>query len=365
MKFYKLNTLKINQALRLIDVRGNFVLSRVFYIVFLSTLPMIHHAHAVDLGMPIDCDYGSECFIERYYDHSSEEEVFTDHTCGHLSKDGYKATDFRLRHFSLMKEGIAVLAAEDGVVEYVRDGVSDLNADIIGYESIRGIECGNGIIIRHRRGYETQYCHLRNSSISVAVGDDVMKGQRIAEVGLSGLTYFPFLAFLATTDGQLVDPFTGEDPITGNVDVPCGLADVYPLWDRDTSKKLKYISTILLNASFSKRVPHAQGAKEGKFKRHKLTSDNKFIVFWVDIFGVMKGDKLSLAITSPDGKILIDEERVFDQNKAEHFQFIGVQSQEEHWPLGKYTGSVILKRTEDIMIDDITTLEIVNNDLKK
>lgn len=316
-------------------------------------------ALALDLGIPVDCEYGEKCFIERYFDHSAEEEKYTDHTCGDLSTDGYTSTDFKLRSYSSMKEGVNVLAGDDGVVKYVRDGMSDISIKMIGEEAVRGRECGNGVIVEHKRGYVTQYCHLKNGSIEVEQGQEVEKGQKLGQVGLSGLTSFPFLAFTVSKDGQGIDPFTGEDPATGDTAVPCGTIDIYPLWDKKTEKQLKYISTALLSTGFAKRVPHAQGAREGKFSRKTMKNDARFLVFWVDIFGIIKGDELTMTITSPDDKVLEEETRVFNGSKIQHFQFVGKKPDEKTWPLGKYKGRVILKRGGDEVIDDTAILEVI------
>jgi len=48
------------------------VLSVLFYNV---------HVSALDLGIPIACDYGEDCIIFNYYDKSVEADVYTDHTC--------------------------------------------------------------------------------------------------------------------------------------------------------------------------------------------------------------------------------------------------------------------------------------------
>ena len=63
---------------------------------------------------------------------------------------------------------------------------------------------GNEIIIHHGFGYLTVYAHL--NKIFVSVGDEVTKGQLIAESGNTGYTTGPHLHYEVIKDDQQVDP---------------------------------------------------------------------------------------------------------------------------------------------------------------
>ncbi|PIR37388.1 MAG: peptidase [Alphaproteobacteria bacterium CG11_big_fil_rev_8_21_14_0_20_39_49] len=332
------------------------VLSVLFYNV---------HVSALDLGIPIACDYGEDCIIFNYYDKSVEADVYTDHTCGRLSYDNHKSTDFMLRSHTQMKDGVNVVAADSGTIAFIRDGMSDISVDLIGEEAVRGSECGNGVIIDHKRGYKTEYCHLMNGSITKKVGDYVEKGEIIGQVGLSGITSFPYLEFTVSLNGQPVDPFTGDNPITGEINVPCDSLDIYPLWDKQTEKRLEYIATSLLTMGFSEKVPHSQGAREGKFSRKIIKYDSKIMVFWVDIFGIVAGDQLKLSIINPRGDVIKTETRPFTKNRRHNFQFIGYKHKDTKWVLGKYIGKVELLRKEgnemEHVINTTTFVELVKN----
>jgi hypothetical protein len=223
--------------------------------------------------------------------------------------------------------------------------MNDVNVDLIGEEAIRGKECGNAITISHKRGFTTQYCHLRKNSIAVKKGEAVSKGQQIAEVGMSGLTSFPYLEFTVKSEENLVDPFTGADPVSSSPYVPCGSLDIYPLWDRDTEKKLKYLSSALLGAGFSQKPPHPNGVRAGKFNNKTLPDDTKFLIFWVDIFGIQKGDTLRILITDEEGTLLKEDLRHFKNSKTHHYQFLGTPHSNGFWPAGVYTATITLERT--------------------
>ena len=334
-----------------------------FFLVIL-TLPL-KQASALDLGIPIACEYGVDCFIENYFDHSSKRDEVQDHTCGAITQDGNLSTDFILQNYQMMKEGVNVVAGDSGIVLHTRDGMSDISVDLIGEEAVRGRECGNGVIIEHKRGYVTQYCHLKKNSILVKPGEKVEKGETIAEVGVSGITTFPYLEFTVRLDGEAIDPFTGENPVTGERHIACESLDIYPLWDKKTEKNLKYISTALLGMGFANKVPHAQGSREGKFSKEKMIHHSKLIAFWVDIFGVQQNDKLKLIILDPDGDILSEETREFKTEKRHLFQFMGKKNPSKLWPLGEYTGRVELIRSDtgqtEKVINSTIILKVVDN----
>jgi murein DD-endopeptidase MepM/ murein hydrolase activator NlpD len=65
--------------------------------------------------------------------------------------------------------GTAVIAPAEGSVLLARD---------------EGDACGNIVMLQHRFGYRTVYCHL--SSYTVAFGDEVTRGQVIGYIGTTG-----------------------------------------------------------------------------------------------------------------------------------------------------------------------------------
>jgi len=68
----------------------------------------------------------------------------------------------------------------------------------------RNMGFGNEIIIHHGFGYITVYAHL--NKIFVSVGDEVTKGQVIAELGNTGYSTGPHLHYEVIKDNQQVNP---------------------------------------------------------------------------------------------------------------------------------------------------------------
>jgi murein DD-endopeptidase MepM/ murein hydrolase activator NlpD len=85
-------------------------------------------------------------------------------------------------------EGTAVCATADGAVvssEWQRD-------------------YGNIIIIRHGKGFETAYAHLKKRLVQE--GEDVRRGKRIGRVGRTGNATGPHLHYEVRVNGKTTDP---------------------------------------------------------------------------------------------------------------------------------------------------------------
>lgn len=129
--------------------------------------------------------------------------------------DQHTGTDFLLGGgFELMDAEIVwVVAAADGTVIETEDGNYDrCHADV----STGDIDCdghpmrANKIYLEHAGGYKTHYLHLKTGTQVVAVGDEVLCGDRLALVGSSGISSMPHLHFtVKTPEGDTIDPYAG------------------------------------------------------------------------------------------------------------------------------------------------------------
>ncbi|MGI9502783.1 MAG: M23 family peptidase, partial [Geminicoccaceae bacterium] len=77
-----------------------------------------------DLLLPLDCEPGRSCWVVRYVDHGPGADT-QDYSCGPITGDGHKGTDFAVRDLAAVNAGVKVLAAAGGRVEAVRDGMED------------------------------------------------------------------------------------------------------------------------------------------------------------------------------------------------------------------------------------------------
>ena len=86
-------------------------------------------------------------------------------------------------------KGTPVLAAADGIVTYIND---DFN---IGGPDASYWFYTNNIIIRHSNGEYSRYDHLDYKSSKVKLNQNVLAGEEISKVGMTGFTYIPHLHF--------------------------------------------------------------------------------------------------------------------------------------------------------------------------
>lgn len=136
--------------------------------------------------------------------------LIRDYQCGERSYDGHLGTDINIWPFfwhMMERNYVQAVAAAPGVVSVVVTGNN--NEYNCSFPCPIGTQ-NNRISITHADGSITRYLHLRTNSAMVAVGDEVVEGQPIANIGSSGCSSNPHLHFeVIDPDGYLIDPFMG------------------------------------------------------------------------------------------------------------------------------------------------------------
>lgn len=296
------------------------------------TLAPATPAGAFELALPVSCTLGDTCHVQNYVDRDPGP-AWQDVGCGALSYDGHDGTDIALPTRAAMEAGVDVLAAAAGVVKGVRDGMADIPQDDPAAPKIGGKECGNGVVIDHGDGWETQYCHMKQGSIAVQAGDQVATGAVLGQVGLSGQTVFPHLHLAVRKDGQALDPFA-PDAVAA-----CGLTDAAAdLWAND----VPYDGFGFLDMGFSGAVPDYAAIRAGLPPRLTFPADAPALVVWAFFFGARQGDVLTLSITGPQGEV-IREAMTLDRTQAQAFRAIGKRARAD-WPAGAFLGTATLSR---------------------
>ena len=293
------------------------------------------------LVLPIDCELGTSCHIQQFVDRDPGNGA-RDFTCGPLSYDDHKGTDFGLPDLAAMKRGVEVLAAAPGRVRAARDGMSDKGYSKETAAEIQGRDCGNGVVIDHGDGWETQYCHMRMGSIIVARGEQIRQGQPLGLVGMSGRTEYPHLHLSVRHNGSVVDPF---DP--GSLST-CGHQARETLW-QDT---LDYEPGGILTIGFSDDVPNFEAIKAGGYAVAMLPGQAAAIVLSGFIFGGQSGDVIDILIKGPDG-IVVEHSALLKKTQAQLFRAAGKRRPDAGWTPGIYSGSVKLIRAGQVL-DEMT-----------
>ncbi|MCL1470033.1 M23 family metallopeptidase [Argonema antarcticum] len=294
------------------------------------------------LGLPINCTLGQDCFIMHYVDRDpSPTEV--DFGCGRQTYDGHNGVDFAIPDERIMAAGVAVKAAAAGKVLRVRDGVPDRRvADQTDKGNVQGIECGNGVVIDHGNGWQTQYCHLRNGSIVVKPDTSVEAGTVLGMVGESGLASFPHVHLTVRYQDKVVDPFVGANAGPG-----CRV-DRKPIWQQPIS----YVPTGTIRAGFATQPPDMAAIWSGRFSETELPQNSPALIFWVQAYGVLKGDRQEFQLIAPDGKPFAVRKQELQSPSRSWLSYVGKRASGNQ-PLspGVWRGEYRLIRDGKVLID--------------
>ncbi|WP_283401463.1 M23 family metallopeptidase [Aliiroseovarius halocynthiae] len=298
------------------------------------------------LRFPVDCTLGQDCFIQNYVDVDPSKGV-ADFTCGALSYDGHTGTDIALISDAAAAMGVNVTPAAPGIVRRLRDGMQDQFFESA-FQHPEGQDCGNGVLIDHGGGWESQYCHLRMRSIAVEVGQRVGLQTVLGEIGMSGRTEFPHLHLSLRKDGRTVDPFNATSLTY------CGDTEQTTLWDTS----IPYRASGFVSAGFSSALPEYAAVKWGQAHNETLSTQAGALVLWAQLFGAQQDDTLRLTITGPQGAFFKHEE-ILDATQARAMQAAGRKLHAENTVVGDYRGEAALFRgkVEVDRISATTTLK--------
>ena len=279
------------------------------------------------LDVPIRCAVGQDCLIQKLFD-LDPGPARRDYRCGTLTTDGHDGIDIRLRDRAAMERGVAVLAAADGIVLRTRDGEPDRDVRAHGVAENR--QAGNGVVIDHGNGWETQYSHLRRGSVRVTPGQRVRAGEPLGLVGMSGNTEYPHLHFTVRRAGRAIDPFGG---VPGTTCTHPGQA----IWSAGAAARLRYDPTAIIKTGFAPARPQADRARTGSYDGLSLARDMP-IVMWADALGVRSGDRQRVTIQGPDGMIAHRGENIVESGGLSWFGFSGARPPAGGWRAGHYSG---------------------------
>lgn len=298
----------------------------------LLLVPTAAQAEEFRLSLPLDCALNETCFIQNYVD-SDPGPGASDFTCAGLTYDTHKGTDFALMNREAMEAGVTVRAAAPGVVTALRDEMPDTGKTP---DLPSNRFCGNGVLIDHGDGWETQYCHMKRGSIVVAVGDEVTPDSALGEVGLSGSTEFPHIHIAVRKDGQVIDPFNTDARRT------CG-ADDGPeddLWAEVTP----YRGGGILSVGVADAVPEFARVKDGTAGLGALPASAPALVGFAQLFGGRADDLVQITLTQPDGAVFYEGEARLAKPQARLFRAMGKKRPAGGWQAGEWTLTAVLTR---------------------
>jgi hypothetical protein len=302
-------------------------------------------------SLPIACTQGRDCWIMNYPDMASSPAV-ADPLCGPRSYDGHKGTDIAIRDRAAMRAGVPVLAAADGRVRGMRDGMADRFIDEAGLAALHGRDCGNGVLIDHGGGWQTQYCHMRRGSVAVQPGETVRRGQRLGLVGLSGRTAFPHVHLSVRHEGVDLDPLTGRAVGSG-----CDAARTgHTLWN--APDPARYRAGALYAVGLASGRVSSVGIKDNAASPATLSPTAPALVIWAALLGVRAGDQIEIEIRGADGKAIHRHTVRIDRDQAWRLTYSGIRRKAAAWPSGRYRGTATLRRDGPAPLNQTRQIEL-------
>ncbi len=308
-------------------------------------------AQDIRLSIPIACNLGEDepCFIQNYVD-ADPGPGYTDFACQPLSYNGHKGTDFALRSEADLARDVPVLAAAAGVVKGTRNTIIDRLYTPETAAAAKGKECGNGLVIDHGDGWETQYCHMKQGSVRVKTGDRITAGDILGAVGLSGKTQFPHLHLSVRHNGKTIDPFNPSGQKT------CQVAPSETLWSMPPT----YQAGGVIDAGFAAEIPDYSTVKSGTAGSETLPATSSALVLWGYAFGSQTGDTLVMEIRDNSDNVVFENTVELTKAQAQFFRAGGRRTQGAAWfQPGTYTGTVQMMRNGAVISDTTTTVTII------
>ena len=307
-------------------------------------------AAALELEWPVACTAGQDCFIQQYMDHDAGTGV-RDFSCGLATYDGHDGTDIRVRSLADMEKGVDVLAAAGGTVLGTRDGEPDYlvrtDAD---RAAVADKECGNGVLIAHEGGWQTQYCHMRTGSVVVTKGESVASGQRLGQIGASGLAAFPHLHLTVRREKTAIDPFNGSA-----ITEACSAAPGRDLWSAKADASLAYQPTNVIGFGFAPGTVAIEDVESGATQSLQPDAASAGLVAWMWAINLERGDEIVVTLAGPGGELASNRETL-DRHKAQYLLFAGKKRKGEAWPGGEYTAEANVLRGGKVLITQSAVL---------
>jgi hypothetical protein len=306
-----------------------------------------------ELSLPLACEPHKTCFIQSYVDTDPSAEA-KDYACGGATYDKHNGVDFRLLSTEAAKAGVDVLAAADGKVKATRDGMTDIFLRLNKSEDIKGRECGNGVVIDHGNGWETQYCHMMKGSISVSKAQAVKQGDKIGRVGFSGMADFAHVHLSVRHDGQIVDPFL-PDAAPGACQAGTKQAG---MWSRQAMAHFAYRNGEIIGTGFTSAPPNHEVFEVNHTDLAPLNAESPALLFYARFINLLTGDRVRIVINGPGGPLIEQLSEPLERNKAVYLSYAGKKRREAPWQQGRYDARAEIIREGAVAAAAVNAIDI-------
>jgi len=272
------------------------------------------------LQFPVACTLDEDCFVQQLPDMNPGPGA-VDPYCGDATYDGHDGVDIRLKSLADMRRGVAVVAAASGTVLRVRDAMEDrLVLGPAAKDAVDGRECGNGVVVDQGDGVVAQYCHLRRGSVVVLPGEKLEAGDKIGEIGASGLAAFPHVHLSLRRNGTKLDPLTQRPLAAG-----CAKTAAEPGFLKGHQDLLRNDFLAIMSVGLSGTpVDYDRLVVEGPPPSPTPQDVNTIGYAW--IINLQKGDQIRTVMTDPSGEVSFDRtSSPLESHKAAYSTFSGLR----------------------------------------
>ena len=283
----------------------------------------------IELSLPLACEPHKTCFIQNYFDLDPGSGV-RDYACGVAAYDKHTGVDFRLISAEAAKSGVSVIASADGTVKGVRDGVTDIFIRDA-TSDLKGRDCGNGVVLDHGNGWETQYCHMMMGSVTVSKGQTIKRGDKLGHVGFSGMADFAHVHLTVRRNGEAIDPFL-PDAKDGTCQRDGKSAG---LWQPAAIAPFAYRSGEIITSGFTGVAPNLDSL-EKSHTVEPLDEVSPALLFYARFINLLAGDRIRIVIDGPGGTLVEQLSEPLERNKATYVSYAGKKRREVPWQQGRY-----------------------------
>ena len=240
-----------------------------------------------------DCSYYR---ISAYVDQDKASDTFKDFNCGTNTYDGHGGTDISISPFNFYKmdnDFVQVIAAAPGMIVDKHDGEFDKNC-------ASTTIMANYIVIQHNDGSRILYFHMKkNSLIKKDIGQSVVIGEYLGNVGSSGNSSGPHLHFevwSGSTNATRVDPFSGT----------CNTLNANSWWTAQKAYKETQIVKASVNTTDIVLLPCPQTDILNESSQYTIPFQGQglapgYAKFYIIIREELKGLTADMSILNPDG----------------------------------------------------------------
>lgn len=277
----------------------------ILLVISVNSNPAVHAQ--IKFVSPLGGTAFQDWVIGGYNDVDRRPGIFSDYRGGTYGYDGHDALDIGLAHFRKMDEGVDVLAAAAGTVVTALDGAYDRWT---GSNPAPSGEVGNLVTIDHGGGLRTTYAHLKRDSVAVTVGQSVVAGELLGEVGSSGQSSGPHLHFAVYKNGRPIETYFNPE-----------------LW---WYEPLPYTGDRpgVLDAGISDHWPGPTEIESG-VQDHRVysTADGagQLAVMWVYFYGMPAGADISFLYRRPNGSVHANYQWALEDGAGAGFWNTGIE----------------------------------------